>query len=118
LDHVVLTGAFRRPDDPWRHRQFGLGLILLTIGGQMVSATENALINTLETPLAVAWVWVCFSEVPTITSFIGGPSWWQQSPDMFGTAVDLVRSLRLRSAIALAIPSLSFTLPEMEDDRT
>jgi drug/metabolite transporter (DMT)-like permease len=38
----------------------------------MVSATENALINTLETPLAVAWVWVCFAEVPTITSFVGG----------------------------------------------
>jgi len=52
--------------------QFGLGLVFLTIGGQMVSATENALINTLETPLAVAWVWVCFAEVPTITSFVGG----------------------------------------------
>ena len=38
--------------------QFGLGLVFLTVGGQMVSATENALINTLETPLAVAWVWV------------------------------------------------------------
>ena len=25
--------------------------MFLTIGGQMVSATENALINTLETPL-------------------------------------------------------------------
>jgi drug/metabolite transporter (DMT)-like permease len=52
--------------------QFGLGLVFLTIGGQMVSATENALINTLETPLAVAWVWLCFAEVPTVTSFIGG----------------------------------------------
>jgi drug/metabolite transporter (DMT)-like permease len=52
--------------------QFGLGLVFLTIGGQMVTATENALINTLETPLAVAWVWVCFAEVPTITSFVGG----------------------------------------------
>jgi hypothetical protein len=38
----------------------------------MVSATENALINTLETPLAVAWVWVCFFEVPTGSSFVGG----------------------------------------------
>jgi drug/metabolite transporter (DMT)-like permease len=52
--------------------QFGLGLVFLTIGGQMVSATENALINTLETPLAVAWVWICFSEVPTVPSFAGG----------------------------------------------
>jgi hypothetical protein len=31
--------------------QFGLGLVFLTIGGQMVSATEDALISTLETPL-------------------------------------------------------------------
>ena len=38
----------------------------------MVSATENALINTLETPLAVAWVWLCFGETPTVTSFVGG----------------------------------------------
>jgi drug/metabolite transporter (DMT)-like permease len=52
--------------------QFGLGLVFLTVGGQMVSATENALINTLETPLAVAWVWLCFAEVPTVTSFTGG----------------------------------------------
>jgi drug/metabolite transporter (DMT)-like permease len=52
--------------------QFGLGLILLTVGGQMVSATENALINTLETPLAIAWVWVCFGEIPSVASFAGG----------------------------------------------
>jgi len=52
--------------------QFGLGLIFLTLGGRLISATENALINTLETPLAVAWVWLCFNEVPSVTSFIGG----------------------------------------------
>jgi drug/metabolite transporter (DMT)-like permease len=52
--------------------QFGLGLVFLVLGGRLVSATENALLNTLETPLAVAWVWVCFAEVPPITSFIGG----------------------------------------------
>jgi hypothetical protein len=49
---------------PFGTTQFGLGLVFLTVGGQMVSATENALINTMETPLAVAWVWVCFSETP------------------------------------------------------
>src|SRR5689334_21389052 len=32
--------------------QFGLGLALLTLGGRWVSATENALLNTLEAPLA------------------------------------------------------------------
>jgi drug/metabolite transporter (DMT)-like permease len=52
--------------------QFGLGLLLLTIGGQMVSATENALLNTLETPLAVAWVWLAFGEIPAATSIVGG----------------------------------------------
>jgi drug/metabolite transporter (DMT)-like permease len=52
--------------------QFGLGLLLLTIGGQMVSATENALLNTLETPLAIAWVWLCFGETPSATSAVGG----------------------------------------------
>jgi drug/metabolite transporter (DMT)-like permease len=52
--------------------QFGLGLALLTVGGQMVSATENALLNTLETPLAIAWVWVCFGETPSATSLLGG----------------------------------------------
>jgi drug/metabolite transporter (DMT)-like permease len=52
--------------------QFGLGLIFLILGGRLVSATENALINTLETPLAVAWVWLCFGEAPSITSFLGG----------------------------------------------
>jgi drug/metabolite transporter (DMT)-like permease len=52
--------------------QFGLGLVFLTLGGRLVSATENALINTLETPLAVAWVWLCFGEAPSATSFLGG----------------------------------------------
>lgn len=52
--------------------QFGLGLVLLTIGGRLISATENALLNTLETPLAIAWVWVGFGETPSVTSFIGG----------------------------------------------
>ena len=52
--------------------QFGLGLVLLTVGGQMVSATENALLNTLETPLAIAWVWVCFGETPSVASLLGG----------------------------------------------
>jgi len=52
--------------------QFGLGLVLFTLGGRLVSATENALINTAEAPLAVAWVWVCFGETPSVTSFVGG----------------------------------------------
>jgi len=52
--------------------QFGLGLALLTVGGRWVSATENALLNALEAPLAVAWVWLCFGETPSGTSLVGG----------------------------------------------
>jgi drug/metabolite transporter (DMT)-like permease len=52
--------------------QFGLGLVLLTLGGRWISATENALINSLETPLAIAWVWLCFAEIPSATSIAGG----------------------------------------------
>jgi drug/metabolite transporter (DMT)-like permease len=52
--------------------QFGLGLVLFTLGGRWVSATENALLNTLETPLAIAWVWACFGEMPPQSSIVGG----------------------------------------------
>ena len=52
--------------------QFGLWLALLTVGGRWVSATENALLNTLEAPLAVAWVWLCFGEIPSVPSLVGG----------------------------------------------
>jgi drug/metabolite transporter (DMT)-like permease len=52
--------------------QFGLGLILLTWGGRLIPATENALITTLETPLAVAWVWLSFGETPSVASLVGG----------------------------------------------
>jgi drug/metabolite transporter (DMT)-like permease len=52
--------------------QFGLGLALLTLGGRWVSATENALLNTLEAPLAVAWVWIAFGEAPSAASLAGG----------------------------------------------
>jgi drug/metabolite transporter (DMT)-like permease len=52
--------------------QFGLGLIFLTLGGRLISATENALITTLEMPLAVAWVWLTFGEAPSVASLVGG----------------------------------------------
>jgi len=52
--------------------QLGLGLALFTVGSRWVSATENALIGTLETPLAVAWVWLSFGETPSAASLAGG----------------------------------------------
>src|SRR6516225_4853222 len=52
--------------------QFGLGLLLLTIGTRMISATRSALIGSLETPLAPAWVWLAFGEVPSPSTCVGG----------------------------------------------
>ncbi len=52
--------------------QFGLGLLLLTLGTRLVSATESALINTLEVPFAALWVWLAFAEVPSWSTLIGG----------------------------------------------
>jgi drug/metabolite transporter (DMT)-like permease len=52
--------------------QFGLGLLLLTLGTRLVSATESALVNTLEVPLAALWVWLAFNEVPPSSTLIGG----------------------------------------------
>lgn len=52
--------------------QFGLGLLLMTIGTRMISATSSALIGSLENPLAPIWVWLAFNEVPTFAAWIGG----------------------------------------------
>jgi drug/metabolite transporter (DMT)-like permease len=52
--------------------QFGLGMLLLTIGTRLISATRSALIGALETPLAPALVWLAFAEVPPIATCIGG----------------------------------------------
>ena len=52
--------------------QFGLGLLLLTAGTRLISATRSALIGALETPLAPALVWLAFGEVPSLTTAIGG----------------------------------------------
>lgn len=52
--------------------QFGLGLLLLTAGTRLISATRSALIGALETPLAPALVWLAFGEVPAPATTIGG----------------------------------------------
>ena len=52
--------------------QFGLGLLLLTVGTRLVSATRSALIGGLEVPLACVWVWVAFGEVPSLATCLGG----------------------------------------------
>lgn len=52
--------------------QFGLGLLLLTLGTRLVSATRSALIGALETPLAPAIVWLAVGEVPPLLTCLGG----------------------------------------------
>jgi len=52
--------------------QFGLGLLLLTVGTRLLAATRSALIGSLETPLALLWVWLAFREVPSLTTCVGG----------------------------------------------
>ena len=52
--------------------QFGLGLLLLTLGARLISATETALIQASEVPLGPLWVWLAFREVPPVLTWIGG----------------------------------------------
>src|SRR5471032_1591855 len=52
--------------------QFGLGLLLLSFGTPLVSATRGALIGTLQTPLGTLWVWLAFSEAPAVATLAGG----------------------------------------------
>ncbi len=52
--------------------QFGMGLLLLSLGTPLVSATRGALIGTLQTPLGTLWVWLVFSEQPAAATLIGG----------------------------------------------
>jgi drug/metabolite transporter (DMT)-like permease len=52
--------------------QFGLGLLLLTLGTRLISATRSALIGSLEAPLAPMWVWLAFGEIPPVMTCVGG----------------------------------------------
>lgn len=52
--------------------QFALGLTLLVVGTQKISATRSALIGSLETPLAPLMVWAAFGEMPLVAAWIGG----------------------------------------------
>lgn len=52
--------------------QFGLGLLLMTAGTRLISATRSALIGIMESPLAPLWVWLAFGEKPALATWIGG----------------------------------------------
>ncbi|HKV43178.1 MAG TPA: EamA family transporter [bacterium] len=52
--------------------QFGVGLLLLTLGARLVSATGSALMGALEAPLGPLWVGLAFGETPSLTTWVGG----------------------------------------------
>jgi drug/metabolite transporter (DMT)-like permease len=52
--------------------QFGLGLLLLTIGSRLVSAPRASLLANLELPFAPLWVWLAFGETPAPATMLGG----------------------------------------------
>jgi drug/metabolite transporter (DMT)-like permease len=52
--------------------QFGLGLILFTIGTRRITALRVSLLNRLQTVLGPLWVWLAFGEVPQPTTVAGG----------------------------------------------
>lgn len=60
--HLVLFGT----------AQSGLGVVLLVIGSRYVPAAQNAVIASLEAPLAPLWVWLAFGETPAVTTLVGG----------------------------------------------
>ncbi len=64
-EDLVLLGLFGTT-------QFGLGLLLLTIGSRLISATRASLLANLELPLAPLWVWLAFGEIPSEPTYIGG----------------------------------------------
>ncbi|MFE0758584.1 DMT family transporter [Inquilinus sp. NPDC058860] len=77
--------------------QFGLGLLLMTVGTRLISATRSALIGSLENPLAPLWVWLAFAEAPSLSTWIGG------GIVMAAVAGDvLVKSVRTRRAVPAA----------------
>ena len=52
--------------------RFGLGLIFLTLGARHISALRSSLLARLQTVLAPLWVWLAFSEVPPLSTMVGG----------------------------------------------
>jgi len=52
--------------------QFGLTLLLLTLGTRLIAAPRAALLGSLEIPLAPLWVLLAFGEMPAPSVAIGG----------------------------------------------
>lgn len=49
-----------------------LGFGLFIYGSRKLPAVKTALLSALETPLTPLWVWLVFSETPTLPTLVGG----------------------------------------------
>jgi drug/metabolite transporter (DMT)-like permease len=49
-----------------------LGLIFLTLAARHTGALRSSLLTRLQTVLGPLWVWLAFSEVPPLTTMVGG----------------------------------------------
>lgn len=52
--------------------QFGLGLLLLTLGSRLLPGARTALLNNIELPLAPLWMWLAFGQAPSAAGLAGG----------------------------------------------
>lgn len=68
--------------------QFGLGLLLLTLGSRKLPGARAALIGNIELPLAPAWAWLAFGATPGMHACLGG------ALIVFALALDLMPARR------------------------
>jgi drug/metabolite transporter (DMT)-like permease len=52
--------------------QVALGLTFYALGSRLLPSGQASLIATLETPLMPFWIWLAFSEVPSLRALAGG----------------------------------------------
>ncbi|MDB5378416.1 MAG: eamA-like transporter family protein [Rubritepida sp.] len=52
--------------------QFGLGLLLFTLGSRLLAGARVALLGNLELPLAPLWMGLTFGQQPSAASWVGG----------------------------------------------
>jgi len=51
---------------------FVIAYVTLLEGAKLLSPTLTALLSILETPLAPIWAWLVLSEIPNLSTMIGG----------------------------------------------
>jgi drug/metabolite transporter (DMT)-like permease len=52
--------------------QVAMGLTFYALGSRLLPSGEASLVATLETPLMPFWIWLAFSEVPSLRALAGG----------------------------------------------